>query len=33
MDHEDEREAECMEQLEREILAELGIEDPYRIQD
>ncbi len=33
LDHEDEREAECMEQLEREILAELGIEDPYRIQD
>ena len=33
MDHEDEREAECMEQLEREILAELGVEDPYRIQD
>ncbi|QQP98107.1 rRNA maturation RNase YbeY [Lysobacter enzymogenes] len=28
-DHEDEREAECMEQLEREILASLGIEDPY----
>ena len=28
-DHEDAREAECMEQLEREILAELGIEDPY----
>jgi probable rRNA maturation factor len=27
--HEDEREAECMEQLEREILAELGIGDPY----
>ncbi len=27
--HEDEREAECMEQLEREILAELGIDDPY----
>ena len=33
MDHQDEREAECMEQLEREILAELGIEDPYRIRD
>jgi probable rRNA maturation factor len=33
MDHEDEREAECMEQLERDILADLGIEDPYRIQD
>lgn len=29
-DHEDEREAECMEQLEREILATLGIDDPYR---
>jgi probable rRNA maturation factor len=29
-DHEDEREAECMEKLEREILAGLGIEDPYR---
>lgn len=29
-DHEDEREAECMEQLEREILAGLGIADPYR---
>ncbi|MBN7138481.1 rRNA maturation RNase YbeY [Lysobacter enzymogenes] len=28
-DHEDEREAECMEQLEREILATLGVEDPY----
>ena len=28
-DHEDTREAECMERLEREILAELGIEDPY----
>ena len=28
-DHEDAREADCMEQLEREILAELGIEDPY----
>jgi probable rRNA maturation factor len=27
--HEDEREAECMEGLEREILAGLGIEDPY----
>jgi probable rRNA maturation factor len=33
MDHEDPREAEAMEQLEREILAGLGIEDPYRIQD
>ena len=29
-DHEDAREAECMEQLEREILAGLGIDDPYR---
>ena len=29
-DHEDEREAECMEQLERGILAGLGIADPYR---
>jgi probable rRNA maturation factor len=28
-DHEDDREAECMEQLEREILAGLGIDDPY----
>jgi len=28
-DHEDDREAEAMEQLEREILAELGIDDPY----
>ena len=28
-DHDDEREAECMEQLEREILAGIGIEDPY----
>jgi probable rRNA maturation factor len=33
MDHQDEREAECMEQLEREILAELEIADPYRVQD
>ena len=33
MDHQDTREAECMEQLEREILAGLGIEDPYRIRD
>ena len=29
-DHDDEREAEAMEQLEREILATLGIGDPYR---
>ena len=29
-DHEDEREAECMEALERGILAGLGVEDPYR---
>lgn len=29
-DHQDERDAECMEQLEREILAALGIGDPYR---
>ena len=28
-DHEDDREAEAMEQLEREILAGLGIDDPY----
>lgn len=28
-DHEDEREAEAMERLEREILAGLGISDPY----
>ncbi len=28
-DHEDAREAECMEQLEREILADLGLPDPY----
>jgi probable rRNA maturation factor len=27
--HEDAREAECMEQLEREILAGLGVADPY----
>ena len=27
--HEDEREAECMEQLEREILTTLGMADPY----
>jgi probable rRNA maturation factor len=29
-DHEDERDAECMEALEREVLAGLGIEDPYQ---
>ena len=29
-DHEDEREAEAMELLERQILAGLGIDDPYR---
>ena len=28
-DHEDSREADCMEQLEREILAGLGLPDPY----
>ncbi|MEE5091904.1 rRNA maturation RNase YbeY [Xanthomonas euvesicatoria] len=28
-DHEDDKEAEAMEQLEREILADLGIDDPY----
>ena len=28
-DHQDDRDAECMEALEREILAGLGIEDPY----
>ncbi|MBD8526149.1 rRNA maturation RNase YbeY [Pseudomarimonas arenosa] len=28
-DHDDERDAEAMEALEREILAELGFEDPY----
>ena len=28
-DHEDSREADAMEQLEREILAALGIHDPY----
>ena len=28
-DHEDDKEADAMEQLEREILAELGIADPY----
>ena len=30
MDHEEPREAEAMEQLEREILATLGLPDPYR---
>ncbi len=29
LDHENEREAEVMEQIEREILAELGYTDPY----
>lgn len=29
LEHEDEREAEAMEQLEREILADLGFPDPY----
>ncbi|MCX7033511.1 MAG: rRNA maturation RNase YbeY [Arenimonas sp.] len=29
LDHEDEREAEAMEQLERDILAKLGLPDPY----
>lgn len=33
MDHQDEREAQCMEQLEREILAALRIDDPYRVRD
>ena len=28
-DHEDACDAECMEKLEREILADLGIDDPY----
>jgi len=32
-DHEHEREAEAMEQREREILATLGIADPYRERD
>lgn len=32
-DHMDDREAEAMEQLERGILAELGIADPYAIED
>ena len=30
-DHEDDRDAECMEALERDILAALGIQDPYRV--
>lgn len=29
MDHEDEREAEAMEAIERQILADLGLPDPY----
>ncbi len=29
LDHEDPREAEAMEQIERELLAELGLPDPY----
>ena len=29
LDHDDEREAEAMEQIEREILAGLGYDDPY----
>jgi len=29
LDHEDEREAEAMEQIERDILADLGLPDPY----
>lgn len=33
MDHQDDREAECMEQLEREILSDLGISDPYRVRE
>ncbi|MFC6842007.1 rRNA maturation RNase YbeY [Xanthomonas theicola] len=28
-DHEDDKEADAMEQLEREILADLGVDDPY----
>jgi probable rRNA maturation factor len=28
-DHDNDRDAECMERLEREILADLGVEDPY----
>ncbi|KLJ01059.1 rRNA maturation RNase YbeY [Luteimonas sp. FCS-9] len=30
-DHEDDKDAEAMEQLEREVLAALGIDDPYRL--
>ena len=33
MDHQDPTEAECMERLEREILAGLGIDDPYRAEE
>lgn len=29
LDHDDDREAEAMEQIEREVLAELGFPDPY----
>jgi probable rRNA maturation factor len=29
LDHEDEREAEAMERIERELLADLGYADPY----
>ncbi len=32
-DHADDRDAEAMEALEREVLAGLGIDDPYRIED
>lgn len=32
-DHEDSREADAMEQLEREILAGLGLDDPYALPD
>ena len=28
-DHDNDRDAECMERLEREILADLGVDDPY----
>ncbi|MEN4903572.1 rRNA maturation RNase YbeY [Luteimonas sp. TWI1416] len=30
-DHENDKDAEAMEQLEREVLASLGIDDPYRL--